>query len=90
MLQIHTFASGRVQGVNFRYYTYRKAKQLKLKGYVCNLDDGRVEILAQGHRDDLNKLIEFVKSNPGLSFVTDLRIDWEQAKTKLSEFRIGY
>jgi acylphosphatase len=57
MLQIRAFASGRVQGVNFRYYVYRKARQLGLKGYVCNLDDGRVEILAQGSRDDIENLI---------------------------------
>jgi len=90
MLQIHAFASGRVQGVNFRYYTYRKATQLNLKGYARNLDDGRVEILAQGSRDDLDRLIEFIKSNPGLSFITDLKIGWEETKTELSEFCIGY
>jgi len=90
MFQIHAFASGRIQGVNFRYYVQRKASQLGVAGYVCNLDDGRVEILAQGSRDDLESLVAYVKSNPGVSFVTDLKVSWENPKGNLKGFRITY
>ena len=90
MLQIQAFASGRVQGVNFRNYVHRKASQLGLKGYVRNLYDERVEILAQGERDDIDDLIDFVRSSPGLSFVTNLEINWQEASGKLKEFRISH
>jgi acylphosphatase len=90
MFQIHAFASGRVQGVNFRYYVQRKASELRIAGYVCNLDDGRVEILAQGSRDALGSLIAFVRSNPGMSFVTDLDLTWEEPKGNLRGFRVTY
>ncbi len=90
MLQIEILVSGRVQGVNFRNYVYRKALQLSLNGYVRNLYDGRVEILAQGERDDIEALIDFVRSSPGLSFVTDLDINWREPSKKFDNFRISY
>jgi acylphosphatase len=90
MFQIHVFASGRVQGVNFRHYVQRKASELGVAGYVCNLDDGQVEILAQGSRDDLESLITYVRNNPGVSFVTNLDVSWEKPKGNLKGFRVTY
>lgn len=52
----HYLLSGRVQGVGFRQFTYRRAKELGLRGWVRNLLDGRVEVLVAGSDD---KLIEF-------------------------------
>ena len=46
--RVHIFVSGLVQGVFFRYFTKKTADKLNLKGWVKNLDDGRVEILAEG------------------------------------------
>jgi len=84
------FIQGRVQGVNFRYYVRRKAGELKLRGYARNLSDGRVEILAQGPRDNLERLIDYVRDNPGLSFVTGLDINWEEPKGDLGSFYIKF
>ncbi|NHB94675.1 acylphosphatase [Photorhabdus cinerea] len=50
------YAYGRVQGVGFRYQTFRWAKSNKLTGYVCNLHDGSVKIVAYGDVEQLNKL----------------------------------
>lgn len=47
---------GRVQGVGFRWFVQRRASALKLAGYVRNLDDGDVEVLAQGPKDALDQL----------------------------------
>lgn len=88
MVQIYMIAQGRVQGVNFRYYVLRKANELGINGYVRNLKDGNVEILAQGTRDNIDKLIEYVKSNPGSSFVTNLEITWEKPETYFNSFQI--
>jgi len=90
MLQLHAFVSGRVQGVNFRNNVQRKARQLGLKGYVCNLDNGDVEILAQGQREQLDNLIAFIKDSPGFSLVVNLNVSWEKPTGELKEFRIIY
>ncbi len=50
------FVSGRVQGVAFRYYTQRQAQKLGITGWVHNLADGRVEVLAYGKPDVVNQL----------------------------------
>lgn len=52
----HLLVEGRVQGVSFRAYTERKGTDLGLQGYVRNLPDGRVEIVAEGPEDALDKL----------------------------------
>ncbi|MEJ2636102.1 MAG: acylphosphatase [Calditrichia bacterium] len=48
--------SGNVQGVGFRYFTYKRAKSYNLTGYVKNLANGNVEVFAEGDRGDLEKL----------------------------------
>lgn len=59
MKTIHIIVKGDVQGVFFRKYTEQKAKELSIKGTVENLDDGTVEIYAEGDETNLNKLIEW-------------------------------
>ena len=90
MVQAHIFAHGRVQGVSFRYYVHRYATKLGLRGYVCNLPDGRVEILAQGSEADVQKLVNYLRGGPGLSYVTELNIDWEEPLSGLSNFHIRF
>ena len=90
MVQAHIFVHGRVQGVGFRYNVRRRAAALALKGYVRNLVDGRVEILARGSRERLGKFIGFMKNNPGISYVVKLDIDWEEPLGELEDFRIKF
>ncbi len=90
MIQAHIFAHGRVQGVGFRYHVLKRAIALALGGYVRNLADGRVEILAQGPRENLDKLMDYVRSNPGLSYVVKLDINWEEPLSNLEDFRIDF
>jgi acylphosphatase len=90
MVQTHIFVYGRVQGVNFRYYVRRHALELGLKGYVRNLRDGRVEILAQGLQADVQKLLHYVRGSPGLSYVVKLDIDWEEPLISFPSFDIRF
>jgi len=90
MVQAHIFAHGRVQGVNFRHYVHRRSTNLGLKGYVRNLHDGRVEILAQGPQEDVQKLVDYVRGSPGLSYVVKVDINWEEPLHGLSGFRIEF
>ncbi|OCA54172.1 acylphosphatase [Photorhabdus namnaonensis] len=58
---ITIYVYGRVQGVGFRYQTFRWAKFNKLTGYVCNLHDGSVKIVAYGDSEQLNKLTHWLE-----------------------------
>ena len=60
--RVHIFVSGKVQGVFYRKYTEKKAKELGLLGWCKNLSDGRVEIVAEGEREKLDKLAEWAKT----------------------------
>jgi len=62
---LRVLVSGRVQGVGFRYSASRHARMLGLTGWVRNLDDGRVELLAEGSEDALERLAEWLRApNP--------------------------
>lgn len=54
--------SGRVQGVGFRYETYRLAEELNLTGWVRNINRDKVELEVQGERDDILFLVSHMKS----------------------------
>ena len=84
------FVSGRVQGVNFRYYTESVAQRLNLTGWVRNLSDRRVEIIAEGKEGDINKLINFLKKGSVLARVDNLDIKKEKYTGKFSGFEIKY
>lgn len=66
---------GKVQGVYFRQYTFMKAKELNLVGFVKNEPDGSVLTYAQGFEDQLKKFIEFLKEGSPASQVE--RVEWE-------------
>jgi len=73
--QWHLNVFGVVQGVNLRFETQNKARSLKLTGWVRNLDAGNIEIMAVGQETDLNKLLNWLKSSPGYSKVTEINKD---------------
>lgn len=81
---------GRVQGVGFRWWATNQARQLRLAGHARNLDDGRVEILAQGELESIGALIRRVVEVPTTSgrpgWVTDQQVEWRDPKPGLSGF----
>ena len=66
------FVSGRVQGVAFRAHTRAQALALGLRGHARNLADGRVEVLAVGDADAIERLAEWLRHGPPLARVDDL------------------
>lgn len=60
----HLIISGRVQGVGFRYFTYRTAKELNIKGWVKNLQDGTVETVFTGSPENVYNMKEKLKEGP--------------------------
>lgn len=69
---LHIIVKGRVQGVYFRAYTQKQAVKLNLKGFVRNLADGSVEIVASGQREDLQKLVAWCDKGPLLAKVSEV------------------
>lgn len=63
------FVSGKVQGVWFRDFTKRKARQLKITGSATNLADGRVEVIACGSEESLQMLSDWLNEGSPLSEV---------------------
>ena len=88
MKEIHLTIYGRVQGVFYRLNTKNKAKSLGLTGYTKNLENGRVEVVAEGPQEKLKELIEWCKKGPKIAKVDNLKIVWKDAKNKYDEFRI--
>jgi acylphosphatase len=65
--------SGRVQGVAFRAYTRQQALALGLRGHAVNLPDGRVEVLAVGEANAIDRLGEWLAHGPPLARVDEVQ-----------------
>ncbi len=68
--------SGQVQGVGYREFVRRNALDLNLAGYAENLDDGRVEVVAEGDRNDLDLLLVRLRMGPAHAEVEDIELSW--------------
>ncbi len=86
----HIIVSGRVQGVFFRDHTRRWAYSLGLTGWVKNLWDGRVEVLAEGEKEKIEDLISRLRQGPPLAQVHNVEITWEEYRDEFEDFRITW
>lgn len=84
---LHVFISGRVQGVGYRYNTYRQARQLKVKGWVQNLKDGRVEAWFEGEPDALQGMLRWCQGGPLSAKVDEVNAE-AAAPTGFEDFQI--
>ena len=83
--------SGRVQGVGFRYYTYRLAQQYNIKGYVKNLSNGNVKVVAGS--DDKQKMdifLQQVTSGPSFANITNSTVEKLENSKEYNTFDIKY
>lgn len=86
---MEAFVSGRVQGVFFRASTRRKAKQWDLGGWVKNLPDGRVQVVAEGDPADLDEFESWLHEGPRLANVRAVDVEKEAIEArKYSTFRV--
>jgi acylphosphatase len=77
--RITALVRGRVQGVNYRAFVQRHARELKLSGHAENLSDGRVEVVAEGPSDDLEMLLVHLRNGPTHAEVEDVEVTWGEA-----------
>ena len=74
MVGKHIFLSGKVQGVGLRFHTHEKAFELSLRGWVRNLPDGRVEIIAYGEDNDMAAFLEWLKTGSSAARVENIEV----------------
>jgi acylphosphatase len=88
--RLHAVVHGRVQGVSFRYYTQRRAQELGLAGFVRNLWDRTVEVVAEGPRPVLEELLSFLKVGPRAAIVSHVDVQWLVPTNEFDRFEVRY
>ncbi len=88
--ELHAYVDGWVQGVGYRYFVVNTAVSLDLRGYVRNLSDGSVEVLAQGTRPTLERLLTMLQRGPSAAEVNEIRTVWGQPTEHLSGFHVRW
>lgn len=86
--RLECIVHGRVQGVTFRDFTRRTATRLGLSGFVRNLPDETVEVVAEGEEDNLKKFLRTLKEDHPYADVEGVAAVWGQATGEFDEFRI--
>lgn len=89
MERLHAVIHGRVQGVGFRYFLYRKGRELGLRGWVRNNDGGTVELVAEGERADLELFRTAAEEGPRLARVERVDARWSAAAGGLPDFDLA-
>lgn len=85
---LKALVNGRVQGVGFRYFAQALARQYGLKGYVRNLADGSVEVLAVGERQVLEVFVRDLRQGPPGARVGQCQVRWLDACEPYADFTI--
>lgn len=88
--RLHAIVSGRVQGVNFRYYTQQAAARLNLRGWVRNLADGSVETVAEGPEAGLEAFERFLRQGPPSAVVDEVRASRGVATGEFARFEVRW
>ena len=90
MKEFHAIVRGRVQLVMFRDFTERRAKKLGLRGFVRNLKDGSVEVVAQGEERNLEQLLQALHRGPLLAHVESVESEVRESADAFDTFGIAY
>ena len=88
--RIHIFITGRVQGVFFRQSTRVMAIKNSVNGWVRNLDDGRVEIVAEGETQNIDNFVIWCKIGPANSRVDEFKLIEEIYDNEFEIFEVRY
>ncbi len=86
--RLRSIIIGHVQGVRYRDFVQVSATELGLVGYVRNLPDGTVEVVAEGEPDILKEFVEYLNEGSLLSKVESVSVDWGTATATYREFSV--
>jgi len=87
-MRLHATIEGRVQGVGFRMFVQEKASALGLTGWVRNRWDSSVEVLAEGDRPALDRLLAELRRGPRAAHVMEVVVEWGEATHEFSRFMV--
>jgi acylphosphatase len=86
MKELHCIIAGRVQGVAYRNFAQSIARDLNLVGFVANLPDGSVEVLAQGDYGVLKVYINHLRKGPPHAQITGVYEEWREPSRECMSF----
>jgi acylphosphatase len=90
LTRVHVLIDGLVQGVAFRYFAEKYAARLGLTGWVKNLPDGRVEVVAEGPAEAVDRFLERLKEGPRLARVERFDVTRGPATGEFPDFRVAF
>ena len=88
--RIHVHYTGRVQGVGFRLTAEETALRMDVVGWVKNLRDGRVELVAEAEEAVLEKFLKAIASGAMRNFIKDVEVSWSEPTGTFDDFDIRY
>lgn len=81
---------GVVQGVGYRFFVLNQARLYDVKGYVKNMPDGTVQVVAEGDKGIVKDFIERLRIGPLSAHVTGIDVKWDEKDSGFTEFRLQY
>ncbi|MFH1211910.1 MAG: acylphosphatase [Candidatus Woesearchaeota archaeon] len=90
MRRFHIFLKGKVQGIGLRYHVRKKAESLGLTGWVRNLDNGSVEINAEGGDESIKEFLAWLEKGVPEADVEKITAKEEKPKKEQGSFEIVY
>lgn len=88
--RVHVLYSGRVQGVGFRVTAEELACRLGVVGWIKNLRDGRVELIAESQETVLKQFLEAIRTSAMKNFIRQVESSWSDASDTFDDFTIRY
>ncbi len=90
LVRVRVFAAGRVQGVAYRFFAEKCAGRMGITGWVRNLRDGRVEVLAEGTGEDVEAFLERLREGPSLARVDSFAVQREASTGEFRDFQVVF
>ena len=88
--RLHVYFSGMVQGVGFRFTIRRIAEQYEVTGFVKNLPDGCVKVVAEGDREVVESFMNAICNSTLCDYIRNVEKEWEPATEEYKEFKIEF
>ena len=87
---MQAFVSGAVQGVGYRHFALSTALKLGISGWVRNLPDGSVQVVAEGPREALEVWLNDLRKGPYSGRVDDVRFSWFPSRGEFDRFEVRF